>query len=194
VQEPGVPPAQGAESTQTGPTQQAKPEPTQEPNPAPASPVEQDSKAANTPATSSLSPPAIDFDLIERAKAGDKVAQYTLGYDYYLGSGVAQDFAQAAVWWKKSAEQGFPQAQNNLGVLYNTGKGVPQSYPEAYFWQNLAAASSNGKMQEQFAKNRDESAARLWGFERLKVQKRAAKWATDHPVPPRSHEPPSDHP
>jgi TPR repeat protein len=195
VQEAGVPPAQGAEPpTPTKPKQQAKPEPAQEPKPAPASPVEQDTKAANSPATPSLSPLPIDTDLIERAKAGDKVAQYTLGYDYYLGAGIAQDFAQAAVWWKKSADQGFPQAQNNLGVLYNSGKGVPQSYSEAYFWQNLAAAGSNGKMQEQFAKNRDESAARLWGFERLKVQKRAAKWAADHPVQPRSHEPPPDHP
>ena len=191
VQEPAAPEGQGAQPTASEP----KPGPTQGTKPAPVVPPQQDSKAAaNIPATSSPSAPAVDVDVIEQAKAGDARAQYKLGYDYYLGHGIAQDYAQAAIWWKKSADQGFPEAQNNLGVLYNSGKGVPQSYSEAYFWQNLAAARANGDLQVQFAKNRDESAGRLWLFERLRVQKRAAKWANAHPVPARSHEPPPDHP
>jgi hypothetical protein len=131
----------------------------------------------------------IDPHVIEQAKAGDPAAEYTLGYDYYLGRGVPLDYVQAAIWWRKAADQGYPEAQNNLGVLYNSGKGVPQSYAEAYFWQNLAAARANVPLQAQFAKNRDESGSRLWLLSRLKVQQRAAKWAEDHPVPPRSHEP-----
>ena len=189
-----APAAQGAEPCAAEPKQEAKPESTQETKPAAPTPPERDSRAANIPAASSLSITPIDIDLIEQAKAGDPKAQYRLGYDYYLGHGIAQDYAQAAVWWRKSADQGFAYAQNNLGVLYNSGKGVPQSYSEAYFWQNLAAAGANGDLQVQFAKNRDESAARLSGFERLRVQKRAAKWANAHPVQPRSHEPPPDHP
>ncbi len=186
VQEPA---AQGVQPVPAEP----KADPTEDTKPAAATPAEQDSKFANIPATPSPSIPVIDVDLIEQAKAGDAKAQYKLGYDYYNGRGIAQDYAQAAVWWKKSADQGFAYAQNNLGVLYNSGKGVPQSYSEAYFWQNLAAAGANGEMQMQFAKNRDESAARLGYFERLRVQKRASKWANAHPVPPRSHEPPPDH-
>jgi TPR repeat protein len=174
----------------------AAPEPKQEPNresnPTPPS-SSADEKAVNAPLPASPSVPLIDIDLIEQAKAGDPKAQYQLGYDYYRGHGLAQDYAQAAIWWKKSAEQGFASAQNNLGVLYNSGKGVPQSYSDAYFWQNLAAAGANGDLQVQFAKNRDESASRLGMFERLRVQKRASKWADAHPVPPRSHEPPPDH-
>jgi Sel1 repeat len=190
LQEPSSPAVQGAGTTAAVP----KPEPTKETKPVSASPPEQDSKVADIPVTSSLSAPVIDIDLIEQAKAGDPKAQYTLGYHYYLGKGIAQDYAQAAVWWKKSADQGYAYAQNNLGVLYNSGRGVPQSYSDAYFWQNLAAAAANGDMQEQFAKNRDESASRLGMFERLRVQKRASKWANAHPVAPRSHEPPPDHP
>ena len=188
VQEPA---AQGGEPVPT----ELKHETTQEPKSDPVSTLEQDSKAAaNIPAASSSpSVPAVDGDLIAQAQAGDAKAPYTLGYDYYNGTGTPQDFAQAAVWWRKSADQGFAYAQNNLGVLYNSGKGVPQSFSEAYFWQNLAAAGANGDLQAQFAKNRDESAARLSGFERLRVQKRAAKWASAHPVQPRSHEPPPDH-
>jgi TPR repeat protein len=196
-----VPAAQGTEPTpaepkqeqKQEPAQEQKQEPAQEQKPAPAPPPDHDNKAANIPATSSRSVPVIDVDLIEQAKAGDAKAQYILGYDYYLGQGIAQDYVQAGVWWKKSADQGRPDAQNNLGVLYNSGKGVPQSFSEAYFWQNLAAARANGDLQVQFAKNRDESASRLSLFERLRVQKRASKWASDHPVPPRSHEPSPDH-
>jgi Sel1 repeat len=150
-----------------------------------------DAKIPN-PAVTSLAAAAetvIDPRVIEQAKAGDMLAQYTLGYDYYRGRGVPTDYVQAAIWWRKAAEQGYPQAQNNLGVLYNTGKGVPQSYAEAYFWQNLAAARASGDLQTLFARNRDESGSRLWLLSRLKVQQRAAKWAADHPVPPRSHEP-----
>jgi hypothetical protein len=131
----------------------------------------------------------IDPHIIEQAKAGDMVAQYKLGYDYFLGHGVPLDYVQAAIWWRKAADQGFPQAQNNLGVLYNAGKGVPQSYAEAYFWQNLATARASGPLQAQFAKNRDESGSKLWFMVRLRIQQRAAKWAADHPVPARSQEP-----
>lgn len=171
--------------------QDAKPEtaPESKPPETTAAPApEHASAAAHAPATSA--DPMVDPTVIAQAKAGDAAAQYRLGYDYYLGRGVALDYVQAAIWWKKAADQGFPQAQNNLGVLYNAGKGVPQSYTEAYFWENLAAARASGPLQAQFAKNRDESAARLWFMARLSVQRRAAKWAADHPVPPRSHEPP----
>jgi TPR repeat protein len=153
------------------------------PAPASSSAPQQESKNASPPASAASPDQVIDPQVIEQAKAGDMVAQYKLGYDYYLGRGIAQDYSQAAIWWKKSAEQGFPEAQNNLGVLYNSGRGVPQSYSEAYFWQNLAAARANGDRQAQFAKNRDDSAARLSVWERLRVQKRASKWATEHPIP-----------
>lgn len=149
--------------------------------PTSSSPPQQESKNASPSATASADQ-VIDPQVIEQAKAGDMVAQYKLGYDYYLGRGIAQDYAQAAIWWKKAAEQGYADAQNNLGVLYNSGRGVPQSYSEAYFWQNLAAARANGDRQVQFAKNRDESAGKLSVWERLRVQKRAAKWAAEHPI------------
>jgi hypothetical protein len=153
--------------------------------PQPTKPA-QESPTAPTAPSPAADGSTIDPQLMEQAKAGDKVAQYKLGYDYYLGRGIAQDYAQAAVWWKKAAEQGYADAQNNLGVLYNSGKGVPQSYSEAYFWENLAAARANGSMQVLFAKNRDDSATKLSFFERLRVQKRAEKWFAAHPIEPKS--------
>ena len=166
--------------------------PPQEPAPpaAPTPPPVEESSASTPAPAAAPAEQVIDPSIIEQARAGDSVAQYKLGYDYYLGRGIAQDYIQAAIWWKKAAEQGFPQAQNNIGVLYNSGKGVPQSFSEAYFWQNLAAARANGALQSQFAKNRDDSAAKLSIWERLRVQKRAAKWAAEHPVAARLAEKP----
>ena len=177
-------------------TQDPKPSRTSEVKPGPV--PDDKSTQPTSPATapnltapilSSAVDQAIDPRIIEQAKAGDPVAQYRLGYDYFLGRGEPVDYVQAAIWWRKAADQGYPEAQNNLGVLYNSGKGVPQSFAEAYFWQNLAAARTSGSLQAQFAKNRDESASKLWFIARLRVQQRAAKWAADHPVQPRSHEP-----
>lgn len=153
--------------------------------PAPASQAPAAQTSTPPAAAAKDEEPAIDPEIIIQAKAGDPVAQYKLGYHYYLGRGIAQDYAQAAVWWQKAAEQGFADAQNNLGVLYNSGKGVPQSYSEAYFWQNLAAARANGAMQAMFAKNRDDSASKLTIFARLRVQRRATQWFAKHPLPPK---------
>ena len=187
------------------PPQESKPDPAQETKPAtpsdansvsPAGTATAETKSDNPPppllSRSIVVEPLIDPRVIEQAKAGDQVAQYKLGYYYFLGNGVPIDYVQAAVWWRKAADQGYPDAQNNLGVLYNAGKGVPQSFAEAYFWQNLAAARASGNMQALFAKNRDESASKLWLLSRLKVQQRAAKWASDHPVAARAHEPPAE--
>ena len=175
--------------------QDSKPETTPDSKPGSGQSAAPETDSAKPPGSAASSAPAaaadqaIDPQIIEQAKAGDPQAQYKLGYDYFLGHGVPLDYVQAAIWWRKAADQGFPQAQNNLGVLYNAGRGVPQSYAEAYFWQNLAAARASGQLQAQFAKNRDESGSKLWFITRNKIQQRAQKWAADHPVPARSQEP-----
>ena len=45
-------------------------------------------------------------DLRARAEAGDASAQYNLGLMHAEGRGVPQDFAEAATWYRKAAEQG----------------------------------------------------------------------------------------
>ena len=49
-----------------------------------------------------------------------------------------QDYAEAARWYRKAAEQGNAIAQTNLGTMYFQGQGVPQDYAEAVRWCNLA--------------------------------------------------------
>jgi TPR repeat protein len=41
-----------------------------------------------------------------RARRGDAKAQLTLGWMYYYGKGLPKDYVEAALWYRKSAEQG----------------------------------------------------------------------------------------
>ena len=74
------------------------------------------------------------------ADKGGARAQYQLGYMYYIGLGVPQDYRTAAKWYEVAAERGFAQAQHDLGVMYLDGQGVPQDYVQAHMWLNLAAS------------------------------------------------------
>ena len=50
---------------------------------------------------------------------------------YETGRGVERDYAEAAKWYLKAAEQGFAPAQNHLAMMYYSGRGVGQDYREA---------------------------------------------------------------
>ena len=58
------------------------------------------------------------------AEAGQSEAQYILGVMYRHGRVVAQDAAQAAVWFARAAESGMSAAQFDLGVhvLHRRGR------------------------------------------------------------------------
>jgi hypothetical protein len=80
----------------------------------------------------------------EFALRGDPVAQFFLGLRYYDGlRGVTKDRSEAARWWRKSAEQAFPDAEMAIGDLYYLGDGVSQDYDEAYKWFRRAALHGN---------------------------------------------------
>lgn len=53
-------------------------------------------------------------DLLQRAKAGDPVAQLGYGNLLYRGVGVRQNQEEAREWWKKAAAQGNAAAQYSL--------------------------------------------------------------------------------
>jgi TPR repeat protein len=62
-----------------------------------------------------------------------------LGWMYEKGNQVPQDFAEAAKWFRKAAEQGNADAQFKLGTMYDNGQGVPRDYAEATKWFRKAA-------------------------------------------------------
>jgi hypothetical protein len=66
-------------------------------------------------------------------------AQNNIGDFYETGRGVTQDFARAAEWYRKAADQGISVAQISLGNFHRKGQGVPQDFAEAAKWYRLAA-------------------------------------------------------
>jgi len=85
--------------------------------------------------------------MLEKANNGDAKAQCILGYCYEHGKGVAQDYTNAVMWYRKSADQGDAKAQRNLGSGYYYGLGVPQDYAEAIRWERKAADQGNDEAQ-----------------------------------------------
>jgi TPR repeat protein len=76
------------------------------------------------------------------------LAQFNLGAYYAQGTGVPQDAAEAAKWYRKAAEQGDPDAQFELGVCYKNGPGVRKSKSQAVKWLQLAASQGHGEARD----------------------------------------------
>ncbi len=85
--------------------------------------------------------------LKELAEFGDLTAQFDLGMSYEFGKGVPQDYAKAAFWYRKSAEQGLARAQSHLAVLYGEGKTGSRDYVQAAYWYRKAAEQGDSKAQ-----------------------------------------------
>lgn len=111
-----------------------------------------------------------------KANAGDADAQHKLGYAYDKGEGVPQDYAQAAAWYRKAAEQGHAGAQFFLGVAYYLEQGVPQDYVESHKWTNLAASRASAENQKEFAEGRDLVAAEMTPAQLAEAEKLAREW------------------
>jgi TPR repeat protein len=84
------------------------------------------------------------------AERGVAAEQVNLGI-MYEGE---RDYAEAARWFRKAADQGFPPGQAYLGSMYEFGLGVPKDYVQAYMWYNLSAAEivDNGKIRDELEK------------------------------------------
>jgi TPR repeat protein len=81
----------------------------------------------------------IDPALLAKASAGNAPAEFRVGVQYELGAHVQKDFAKAAEWYRKAADNGYPQAQHSLGLLYELGYGVRQDEATAAVWYRKAA-------------------------------------------------------
>ena len=75
----------------------------------------------------------------------DAAGRLALGRAYEEGDGVPWDAAQAAVWYRKAAEQGNAEARRRLGLLYEKGRGVRQDAAQAAVWYRKAAAQGDAE-------------------------------------------------
>ena len=74
-------------------------------------------------------------------------AQYYLGFMYYHGQGVRQDYAKAGDWFGKAAGAGHKEAQYYLGFMYCHGQGVNQDDKESAKWFGKAARNDHAQAQ-----------------------------------------------
>lgn len=73
------------------------------------------------------------------ADAGDPEAQLMVGEIYEQGLVGTPDYALAAHWYKKSAEQNNNRAAVNLGYLYENGLGVEKDQSRSLYWMRRAS-------------------------------------------------------
>jgi Sel1 repeat len=89
---------------------------------------------------------AVDPALLAKATAGDAASQLQVADACAAGKGVprdsrqlAADYAQAALWYRKAADQGNTMAQVHLADLYRDGRGVTRDPAQAAAWYRKAA-------------------------------------------------------
>jgi len=78
----------------------------------------------------------------------DAMAEFRFGNQYHDGNGTKQNYAEAAKWYRKAAEQNVIPAEIALGIAYERGEGVTQDYAEAAKWYRKAALQGDGDAQK----------------------------------------------
>ena len=77
--------------------------------------------------------------LLDLGHRGDPAAQARIGWLYYRGEVVRQDFAAAFEWIARAAKGGDPEAMNALGHLHQEGLGTAKDRAAARSWYAKAA-------------------------------------------------------
>ena len=61
--------------------------------------------------------------------------------------GVQQNYAEALIWYRKAAVQGYVTAQYNLGWIHENSPGEEQDYAKALTWYRKAADQGDATAQ-----------------------------------------------
>jgi GAF domain/Sel1 repeat len=85
--------------------------------------------------------------VLNRAGAGDSIAQYEMALRYADGEGVPQSYRDAMAWFSKAAANGNDKAEWKLGLGYIKGIGVPHDERKAVVWFKRAANYGNIRAQ-----------------------------------------------
>lgn len=110
---------------------------------------EQDAQPENLKISQGKSSPTEVFLQLKAdvAQNADADTQNKLGYCYYYGKGVAKNLVEAAMCYRKAAEQDDAVGQYNLGYCYYFGKGLIQNFSaaERWFWKAANQGHANGQ-------------------------------------------------
>jgi localization factor PodJL len=115
--------------------------------PSVAAPAAQQTAAAEIVVPAEITPPSLSI----AAKNGDPLALFEIGARYTEGRGVANNFAEAAKWYKLSADKGFALAQYRLANFLEKGTGLAPDIKEAKRYYEMAAAAGNASAMHNLA-------------------------------------------
>jgi len=112
--------------------------------------------AAQTVTPTSSPAPSIDPALLAKANAGDAAAQVAVG-EQYAQAAVAEhdkarnadDYQQAAAWYRKAAGQNDIPGEMHLATLFRDGggKAIPRDMEQAASWYRKAADQGDATAQ-----------------------------------------------
>ena len=79
----------------------------------------------------------------QAANAGNNTAKFMLGYAYYTGVGIEQNFYEAVRLIRDAANANFDEAQYMLAKIYVNGDGIAQNYTNAVKYYRKAIGQGN---------------------------------------------------
>jgi hypothetical protein len=110
------------------------------------------------------------------ADHGDAEAQFSRGLRFANGAGTAPDYAVAAHWYLRAANQNHTLAQFNLAIMFADGQGVPPDQAKALMWMQKAAQQGDAGAQHNLGvRHRRASSAGL-PEDALESNLEAYKW------------------
>ena len=104
--------------------------------------------------TASPQTTGIDAALLAKANASDAASQVLVGDSIAAGNGqarnakqLAEDYEQAAEWYRKAAEKGDIGGETRLAALYRDGRGLARDMTQAAEWYRKAAEQGDPTAQ-----------------------------------------------
>jgi TPR repeat protein len=107
---------------------------------------------------------------------GDAETQFGRGLKYASGTGAAQDYAQAAEWYRKAAAQNHSLAQFNLGMMYARGQGVTRDPVQSRMWFDRAAQQGDAGAQFNLGDSCQRASLELMPVNASESRIEAYKW------------------
>jgi localization factor PodJL len=121
-------------------------------DPAGQTPAAEQTTAAEQAPTPPPVPAGIEpKSLADAAAAGDANALFEIGARFSDGRGVQADLAEAAKWYRLSADRGLAPAQYRLGNLLEKGTGIERDLDQAVSYYRRAAEAGNASAMHNLA-------------------------------------------
>jgi TPR repeat protein len=110
------------------------------------------------------------------ADYSDADVQFSMGLKFANGEGATRDYAQAAEWYHKAADQSHSLAQFNLGMMYAYGQGVARDTVQSRMWLGMAAHQGDAGAQFHLGDNCHRASFRQMPADASESRIEAYKW------------------